>query len=102
MRLGDGSQGLDESVVVCVRADEIPKGSVSGADTDSAPVETDACRENQFGRVDLLELETRVPRVSHPSAVGLESLLLDMGRKVRKELSEPFSGSGKSRSKSIG
>ncbi len=93
-RIGDGSQSFDESVVVCVRADEIPQGSIAGADTDSAPVETDARRENRLGGVDLLELETGVPRVSHPSAICLECLLLDMGRKIRKELPEPFGGSG--------
>ena len=89
-RLGDGSERLDESVVVRVRADEIPQSRLARPNTDSAPVETDARRENWLGRVNLFELETRVPRVARPSAVCLESLFLDMGRKVRKELSEPF------------
>ena len=35
-----------------------------------------------------------MPRVTRPSAVCLQSLCLDMWRKVRKELSEPLSGSG--------
>ena len=91
---GGGSERLDESVVVCVRAGEIPKSRIASPNTDSTPVEADACRENRLGRVNLFELETRVPRVARPNAVCLESLFLDMGRKVRKELSEPFSGSG--------
>jgi hypothetical protein len=90
---GDGSKSLDKSVVVGVRTDEIPKGGISSSDTDSPPIETDPRRENRLGRMDLLKLETRVPRVSHPNSVGLESLLPDVRRKVGKQLSEPFSGS---------
>lgn len=79
-RLGDGSQGLDELVVVCMGADEIPHGRIACADTDSSPVESDAGRENRLGRVDLLELKTRVPRVTRPGVVCLECQLLGLGR----------------------
>lgn len=93
-RLMEGSQGFDESIIVCVGTDEIPKGSIIRANTDRPPVQAYTNRKNRLGRVDLLKLQTRMPWVSQPSAVCLERLLLDMRRQVGKERAEPLSGSG--------
>lgn len=91
---GGSLQRLNKTIVVCVRADEVPNGGVSGADTDCAPTKTDTNRENGLSCVDLLKLKPRVPRISQPCAVCAEGQLQNIWRKARKELSELFSGSG--------
>jgi hypothetical protein len=73
---------VQELVVVRVGADPVPDHRVAVANADGSPSEADADGVDRLRRVDLLEAQALVERVSEPQAVSVTGRLLDIGREL--------------------
>jgi hypothetical protein len=79
-RSADGSQRVEELIVLGVRADPEPNGDIAFADGKRAMPESHPCGIDRPGRVHVLEAETSVLRVLLETAVGFTSPALNMIR----------------------
>ncbi len=84
--------GLEEFVVVRVRADPEPDDGVAVPHTNRPIAGLDASGEDGFGGVDLFEVQTRMKGVGQEERVGFSCLLLDLPRQADEGPTKTFRG----------